>query len=69
MNEASDSSLRIRTSKVGLDDERLERFLSELGIREGSDDVTLFSYLLEALGPSDARLWTRLPLSPPATTR
>ncbi len=56
MNEASSSSLRIRESKVGLDDERLEMLLSELGLREGSDDVTLFSYLLDALGTSDGRL-------------
>ena len=56
MNEASGSSLRIQTSKIGLDDERLVRLLSELGVREGSDDVTWLSYLLDALGPSDGRL-------------
>lgn len=56
MDEASGSSLRIRTSRIGLDDERLEKLLSELGVHEGSGDVTLFSYLLDALGPSDARL-------------
>lgn len=56
MNETSGSSLRIRTSKIGLDDERLEKVLSELGVREGSDDVTLLSHLLNALGSSDARL-------------
>jgi len=56
VDEVSGSSLRVRASRVGLDDERLGRLLSGLGVAEGSDDVALFSYLLDALGPSDARL-------------
>lgn len=56
VNEASSSSLRIQTSKIGRADERLEKLMSELGLREGGDDVTLLSYLLDALGSSDARL-------------
>ncbi|MDE0377036.1 MAG: hypothetical protein OXK16_13890 [bacterium] len=56
VDEASGSSLRIQTSKIGLDDERLKRLSSELGVREGSDEVALLSYLLDALGPGDARL-------------
>ncbi len=56
VSEASGSSLRVRTSEVGLDDERLERLLSGLGVREDGDGVALFSCLLDTLGPGDARL-------------